>query len=56
MSRVRRPIEEVVLNCRVTATTETPWLSKSSTTLAKLMSERVSRSTPGRDAGGATRR
>src|SRR5258705_2955627 len=33
--RVSRPIEVVVLNCWVTETNETPWASKSSTSLAK---------------------
>src|SRR5712672_512822 len=32
---VSRPIEVVVLNCWVTETNDTPWVSKSSTSLAK---------------------
>ena len=42
--RVSRPIEVVVLNCWVTETKDTPFLSKTSTILAKSASERVSRS------------
>jgi hypothetical protein len=42
---VSRPIEVVVLNCCVTATNETPWLSNISTILAKSDSDRVRRST-----------
>ena len=43
--RVSRPIEVVVLNCWVTETKETPWASKSSTSLAKSASDLVRRST-----------
>ena len=45
MFRVSRPIECVVLNCWVTDTNETPCSSKTSTSLEKSMSERLSRST-----------
>ena len=41
---VRRPIEVVVLNCCVTETNDAPLVSRISTILAKLASERVSRS------------
>src|SRR5437762_11634871 len=40
---VNRPIELVVLNCWVTETNDTPWVSKISTSRAKSASERVSR-------------
>jgi hypothetical protein len=43
--RLSRPVEVVVLNCCVTATTHTPRASKISTILAKSASERVRRST-----------
>ena len=39
------PIEVVVLNCWVTETNDTPWVSNSSTSLAKSASDRVRRST-----------
>ena len=42
---VRRPIDDVVLNCWVTDTKETACLSKMSTISAKSDSDRVSRST-----------
>ncbi len=42
---VSRPIEVVVLNCWVTETNETPWASKSSTSLAKSANDLVRRST-----------
>src|SRR4030081_1343381 len=39
--RVSRPIEVVVLNCWVTETKETPWVSNNSTSLAKSASDLV---------------
>ena len=42
---VSRPMDVVVLNCWVTDTNDTPWVSNSSTSLAKSARERVSRST-----------
>ncbi len=43
--RVSRPIEVVVLNCWVTETKDTVWLSNRSTSFAKSANERVRRST-----------
>src|SRR5271167_3140615 len=43
--RVSLPIEVVVLNCWVTATNDTSWVSNNSTILAKSASDRVRRST-----------
>jgi hypothetical protein len=45
MLRVSRPMEVAVLKCWVTETKEAPWVSSTSTILAKPASERVSRST-----------
>ncbi len=45
MLSVKRPIDVVVLNCCVIETKETPWASKTSTILAKSLSDRVNRST-----------
>ena len=44
MLSVSRPMQVVVLNCWVTETKVTSWRSNASTSLAKSISERLSRS------------